>query len=113
MSCLVYSHESSITDWLHSNGIFNKFIHNSVNTLIGFLESSHIDYNLSITDSVQLTAGIPLVTTFCISADKVICNTLGSLNVLVDSWDATLDEVSSKELLRTAVFGTTTRQDIK
>lgn len=110
MSCLVYSHEDSVTNWLHRNGIFNRFIHNNVNTLIGFLESSSIEYNLELTDCVQLTTGIPLMTTFSISADRIVSNTLGTLNVIVDSWDATLDKASSKELLKTAVFGAATKQ---
>lgn len=113
MSCLVYSHENSLTDWLHLNGIFNKFIHNSIHTLIDFLESSNIDYSVSISDCIQVTAGIPLVTTFSISAEKISCSTLGSLKVLVDSWDATLGKVSSEELLKTAVFSTATKQDVK
>lgn len=113
MSCLVYNHEDSITDWLHLHGIFNKFIHNSINTLTGFLDSSNIDYDLSISDKVQLTAGVPLVTTFIISADKVVCSTLGTLTVVVDSWDATLDTAASENLLKTAVFSTVTKQDVK
>lgn len=112
MSCLVYSHDISVTDWLHLNGIFNRFIHNSVNILTDFLESSNIDYTLTLADSIQITAGIPLVTTFDICADKVVCSTLGKLSVVVDSWDATLDKRTSTETLKTAVFGIATRQDV-
>lgn len=102
MSCLVYDYTLSITDWLHTNGIFNKFIHSSINTIVSFASSRKLSYSITIDDTVSISVGIPVLTTFKISANSISYKTLGVLRDSVDAWDVYTDKTSLDAFIQNA-----------
>ncbi len=103
MSCLVYDNQTDVATWLYSNGIYSRFIHKSVNTIIEFAKSNKIEYSLGIADIVQITTGVPLLTRFDIYADKIQSYTLGTLKRAIDGWEAFEKGVSAEFILAEAI----------
>lgn len=100
MSCLVYDHTLSISDWLYHNGIFNKFIHNSIDTITAFATSHNLTFSITISNTVNVAIGIPVLTVFEINANKIFYRSLGTLQNTVTAWDVYTKQTSLSSFLQ-------------